>query len=108
MRECGNLSGWTTQPMIRHRTRQGETMFDDIQPVHAVFGSAYAPARSETAHYFEIALTAIEKIAVQRKNHVGAIQFRQHPRVGAESCLHRHVCFLTKAWLVKRPPSSPA
>src|SRR5439155_23836332 len=87
MRECGNLTGWTTQPMIRHRARQGETMFDHIQPVHAVFGSTYAPARSETARCFEIALTAIEKIAVQCKNHVGAISFRQPPRVCAETCL---------------------
>ena len=73
MRECGNLTGWTTQPMIRHRASKAEAMLDHIQPVHAVFGSTYAPARSETAHCFKIALAAIEKIAVQSKNHIGAI-----------------------------------
>src|SRR5207247_7770845 len=73
MRECGNLTGWTTKPMIRHCACEGEPVFDHIQPVHAVLRRAHAAARSETAHCFKIALTAIEKIAVQRKNHVGAI-----------------------------------
>src|SRR5215831_235853 len=92
--------------MIRHCTRQTETMLDHIQPVHAVLRRANAATRGETARRFEVALTAIEKIAVQRKNHVGAIEFRQYPRVGTESCLHRHVCFLTKSRLVNAPTHS--
>src|SRR4030095_7715085 len=71
-----------------------------------VLRRADAAARSETARCFEIALTAIEKITIQRKNYVGAIQFRQYPCVGAETCLHRDVCFLTKARLVNAPTHS--
>ena len=85
MRECGNLTGWAAQSMISHRAGEREPMFDYIQPVHAVLGCAYAPARRKRTHRFKVALAAIEKIAVQRKNHVGAIQFRQHPCIWAES-----------------------
>src|ERR1051326_2518006 len=106
MRECGNLAGRATQSMVGHRACKGKAMLHYIQPVHAVLGCVYPPARSKTAHRFEVALTAIEKIASQRKNYVGAIQFRQQSRVGAESCLRRHVCFLTKARLVNAPPHS--
>src|SRR6266436_7972637 len=103
MRECGNLAARVTQSMISHRTCKRKTMLHYIQPVHAVLGRAYAPARSETAHCFEVALAAIEKIAFQRKNYVRAIQFRQQPRVRAESCLHCDVCFLSKSRLVNAP-----
>src|SRR5438874_2553674 len=103
MRECGNLAGRATQSMIGHRACKRKTMLHYIQPVHAVLGRAYAPARSETAHCFEVALAAIEKIAFQRKNYIRTIQFRQQPRVRAESCLHCNVCFLTKSRLINAP-----
>ena len=89
--------------MVGHSAGEGETILDHVKPVHAVLRRAHAPARSERAHRFEIALAAIEKIAVQRENDIGAIEFRQCPRVRAESGLHGDVRFRAQARFIDTP-----
>jgi hypothetical protein len=95
VRECGDLANGTTEPVVRHCTSEREAILHHIQPVHAVFRRIHSSPRSERAHRFEIALPAIEKVAVQSKNYIRAIQFRNQPRAGSERILRSSRLLLT-------------
>src|SRR5437899_5813335 len=106
MCERGDLARGTTKPVVCHCTRERETVFDNVQPVHAVFRRIHSAPRSKCAHRFEIALSAIEKIAVQSKNDIGAIQFRNQPGAGPESALRKSHLLLTEEWFINAPAHS--
>src|SRR5206468_7594015 len=96
VRDRGDLASRTTEPMVCHRAREREPTFHNIKPVHAVFGRAHTPPRTKCADRRQITLTAIKKIAIQRKNHVGAIEFGNHARTSAERTLRGCDCSLTQ------------
>src|SRR4030095_2347025 len=89
--------------MVRHRAREREPIFYDIKPVHAVFGRTTAAPEGKVAHRRELALAAIEKIAVQCKDDIGAIESGNHARPSSESSLRCHACSLTQEWLINAP-----
>ena len=60
--------------MIRHRAGERETILDHVEPVHRVLRRADAAARREGADAREIAFAAIQEIAVERENDIGAIE----------------------------------
>src|SRR5439155_6138300 len=103
VRERCDLARRTTEPVVRHCTSEREAILDHIQPVHAVFRRIYSSSRGECAHRFEVALPAIEKIAVQSKNYIRAIQFRNQARAGSESVLRSSCLLLTQERFVNAP-----
>ena len=77
VRKRCNLARGTAKSMIRHRTREREAVLDYVKSIHVVFRRAHSASRSECAHRSEIALAAVEKIAIERKDHIRAIESRQ-------------------------------
>src|SRR5881396_406982 len=71
--------------MIGHRASYGEPIFNDIEPVHRVLGRFHPTPLRERTRADEIALAAIEKIAVERENDVGAVKSRNQSDVFAEA-----------------------
>src|SRR4029077_18699748 len=103
VRDRGNLASRTAQPVVRQRAREREPIFYDIKPVHAVFGRTNAATRGKCAYGREIALAAIEKIAVQCQDDIGAIDPGDRARPNSESSLRRHAPSLTQEWLINAP-----
>ena len=103
MGERRNLARGTTEPVVRYCAGERETVFDHIKAIHAVCRRIHPPARSERAHRFEIALPAIEKIAVQSENHICSIEFRDQPCACTKSALRSKALFLTQERLVNAP-----
>src|ERR1700730_13129119 len=103
MCERRDLAGGTTEPVVRHRTGEREAILDHIQSVHAVIRRLHSSPRGECAHRFEVALPAVKKVAVQSKNYIRAIQFRNQPRAGSERVLCSSCLFLTQERFVNGP-----
>ena len=113
IRERGDLARGTAKTMVRHRAGERETILDHIKAVHCVFRRAHSPARAKRAHRCEIALAAIEKIAVQRQDHIGAIELGHQAKVVTETQFRGEVLRLDSGADRKRPSadaerSSPA
>ena len=79
MRNGRDLAGGATHPVIRHRSGERETIFDDVEPIHRVFRRGDPTPRSESAHRGEIAFTATQEIVVEREDDIGAIKSRNEP-----------------------------
>ena len=103
VRERGDLAGGTTESVVRHCTSEREAILNHIQPVHAVFRRIHSSPRRECAHRFEITLPAIEKIAVQSKNYIRAIQFGNQPHARSERVLHSSCLLLAQERFVNAP-----
>ena len=102
--ERGDLARGTTQPMVGHGASERETILDDIEPIHVVYRRIHPAARSERAHGLKIALSGVEKIAVQSKNNISAVESGNQPRASSEYVFHRNRLFLTEERLVHAPP----
>src|SRR5206468_2685317 len=99
----GDLGSRPAEPMVRRRAGEREPIFYDIKPVHAVFGRTNATTRGKCAHRREIALAAIEKIAVQCKDDICAIEPGDRACPHSKSALRRHASSLTQEWLINAP-----
>jgi hypothetical protein len=103
VRERSNLARRTTEPVVRHCTGEREAILDDVQSIHVVFRRIHSSPRSECGHRLEIALAAIEKIAIQSKNDISAIEFRNEPRASPECRLHSDDLLLTQEGFINAP-----
>ena len=103
VRERCNLARRATEPVVRHCTGERETVLDHIEAVHVVCRSFHSSPRSECAHRFEIALSAIEKIAVQSKNYIRTIQFWNEPCASSECALRCSYLLLTQERFINAP-----
>ena len=71
--------------MIGHCAGDGEPVLHNIESVHRVLGRFYAAPLGERARARQVALTAIEKIAVEREHDVGAVESRNQSHIFAEA-----------------------
>ena len=103
MREGGDLAGGTTEAMIGHCASEREPILHDIEAVDVVFCGAHPPTRSKCPSGCKVALTAIQKIAVEGEDHIGVIKARDQPRVRAEGDLGGIVHRVPQERLVNAP-----
>ena len=89
--------------MIGHCAGKGEPILHHVEPVHVVFRATHPAPQSESTRGRDAALATIEKITVQRENHIGALDPRPEPHVGSESDFGRVVHRLTQKRLVDTP-----
>ena len=107
MGEGGNLTRRATQPMVRHRAGERVAILDRRRD-----GSSCPSPRSPGAARRTRATAAMspspqsEKIAVERKNHVGAIELRDEPDVLAEADLGRETLRLAQERIVNDTSAS--
>src|SRR5256885_3204201 len=87
MRNQWNLARRQTQPVICHRSGESIAILDDIEPVHRVFRRTDATPKTESTRRCDVAFAAIEKIAVERQNYVGALYPRNEAQIVAETDL---------------------
>src|SRR5947199_10060867 len=89
--------------MVFHYSSEREAVLDDVKPIHTVCRGFHSSARGERVHRFEVAMAAIEKIAIQRENYVCAIQFRNKPRAGSERALRSSCLLMTQQRFINAP-----
>src|SRR5207247_5278030 len=103
MSEYRNLASRAAQPMIGHRAGERKTAFDDVKPIHHLPGRTDSASRRKAAHRSEIALTAIEKIAVQCDDHIRTFEFWGEAEVVAEGRLGGKSLRVAKKRIVSTP-----
>ena len=103
IRERRDLACGTAQTMVRQRAGEREMILDDVKAVHRVLRRAHSPAGTECAHRCEITLATIEKIAVQRQDHICAIELGYHTKVATETQFRGKALRLAQKWFVHDP-----
>src|SRR4029450_2965287 len=103
VRKRRNLASRAPQTMVGHRAGEREAILDYVKPVHVIFWRPPSASRRECADRRDVALAAIEKIAVEREDHIGAIESRQHAYVVTEDALCGRTLSLAQERLVNAP-----
>ena len=101
--EGRNLAGWAAQAMVRHRACDRETILHHVEAVHRILRRSHPPPRRESARGSDIAFPAIEEIAPERKDHIGAIKLRHQTRVITETDLRAETLRLAQERVVLAP-----
>ena len=89
--------------MVRHRAGDCETILDHVKAVHRIFRGAHSPARTECAHRSETSLAAIEKIAVERQDHIRTLEFGHQANVAAKTQFCGKALRLAQERLINHP-----
>src|SRR5262249_5988856 len=87
MSKCGNLTSWTTQPMICHRSGERKSILHHVEAIHCLFRLANATARRKCSRSGQVAFAAIQEIGVQREHDVSPIKSWNESRILAETHL---------------------
>src|SRR5260370_28653304 len=86
--------------MVRHRAGECETVLDHVKAVHRVLRRGYTPARTRGAHRCEIPLSAIEKIAVERQDHIRTLELGYQAKTATKTQSRGKALRLAQQWFV--------
>src|SRR5260370_30225705 len=89
--------------MVRHRAGECETVLDHVKAIHRVLRCAHTPARTKGAHRCEIALSAIEKIAVESQDHIRTLELGHQVKIATKTQFRGKALRLAQKWFVNDP-----
>ena len=103
LEERSDLAAWETEPVIGHRTRQGEDALDGVQPIHGATGGTRAPASREAPRVTDHLRVGQQRIGVEGEDDRRLIEPEHEVDVAPRGGLQAREPVLVAHCLVGRP-----